>query len=307
MPTSNIRARPISISAIFTEFDYADVTCTYLTQLEDTGILNIYIILTDEESQYAQNKKIQRFDDNTPSKTILEYYQSHRPNSQLKFHILNVGQATNEEEKLKYYLENVQETYLINLFIYPKSPLVSQALHSGIIKDEITEYSFLYFFKMTSTSKELPPFEPEHYSDDAIHLFQREVNPCICFQKGIFDIQNYFWLFEVFGELIAWKITQSDNELTQTAKEKLKQLTESYRKNIIDLEKVEKVFETTHKELYFFNTTEFRLQMEHRQNIENKENLQQQFPQIIVEMIELYQTLAFQKDKQASNTPTKKN
>lgn len=279
------------IAAVFTEVNYEEIPFERLNQLEKAGILNIYLVLSDEEFKLAQQQKIRLFDYDEP-KTILEHYESHHENSRLIFHVMNSGNAKTEKEKLDFYLNNVQEQYLTNLFIC-KDHLDSVDPDLRTIpptyRDVVVEIPYLFF---SLTSYHQPASKKDFSKEKENQLLLREENPCLCFQTGLFDLVNYQWLFNIFTHLIALRIENEQGDHAVKIQRDLKNIFRTYYKNMDNLEDAEKNFIAKHKKV--FGTLEQShvwglTKQQYQKTVENRAFFEARFPKIITDLIELYE------------------
>lgn len=274
------------IAVVLSNVEYHNLPFGHLHQLDKIGISNIYILLNEDEFQKANTNKSVLFDHTEP-KTIIEHYQSQ--SSRLKIQVVNTGAATTEEEKLHFYLENIQEQYALNLFVCNESmPWVNEELSARPPVVETTEYSFIIPFFRSTAPKMMPFFDAPCSSEKVIELLQREINPCFCYKKAHFDVLHYQWLFNIFVEIITLKLNSTGNASSELSQE-LSKLIKDYNKNIIALEKAEESFEKTHKEAYkTLDEPSAILRWQHARNVKARETLDNNFPKLISQLIKLY-------------------
>lgn len=257
----------------------------HLYQLDQVGISNIIILLNAEEFKKAQTTKCAIFD-NTEPKTIIEHYQSQ--SSRLQIDIMNTETATTEEEKLNFYLKHAKDQYQLNLFLCKGSvPGLNEEISAKPPATDSFTYSFLVPLYTSTARKKLPHFQSPCSSNQVINLLQQNTIPSFCYKMASFDLLNHQWLFNIFVELISIKI-KSHEKSTELSSE-LNQIINDFNKNIIALEKAEIIFESTHKKMYSTASAPYTYtQWQHTKNVNYKENLEDNFPKVIRELITLY-------------------
>lgn len=284
------------IAIVFSHIEYVNIPFGHLHQLEKAGILNIYLLLSDAELKEAEQRKFRVFDYMVPQ-TILEHYKSF--SDHLKIHVMNTEEATTEEEKLFFYLDNVQQQYDLNIFLCKEEmQWTSDNSRAKPPHIEITRYRFIPFVE--KKYRDTPALSEGHsFSDEAVKLLHRDANPCFCHQLGLFDVSNYQWLFNIFVELIKVKISSAQGELHEDLRKKLKNLIKEYNVNIISVEKAEASFNKAHHKARkkSFKTSDgmgFFLTSKDKENAIKKEQLKESFPEIIKQLIYMYNEIILQ-------------
>lgn len=274
------------IAIVLTHLEYNDIPFGHLWQLDETKLVNIYILLSEDEIQEAQNKKFKVFGD---EKNILAHYQSQ--SDRLKFTVMNTGKATTEEEKIIFYLDNVQEHNLVNIILCKESlPWSSNKLRAQPRNFSTTK---LPFFNYT-VHQSMPSSLQSCSSEKELELFHRTINPCICYQVGFWDILNYQWLFNIFVELTTLKINSDENT------HDLVTIIQEHNRNAINLNKAENACDKTcHKVHKTFDKPGYLLQYTHANNTKKRDDLEINSLKIINKLIQLYQDVTLkQKNRQ---------
>ncbi len=293
------RAQALPMACIISEVEIGKLTPNeLLNQLDEIGILDVYVLLNSNEYLLAQTKRWQPFDD-YPLLTFLEQCQLHRKDSRLKFHLVNTGSTSTEEEKLNYYLKNVNEQYLMNLFLCKNPiPWVTQELSTKL--DVVVKTQIYYLPFISFETRNLPSLEKSRSSKKAIELLQRPVNPCLCFQKdSLIDHYHYRWLFNIFIELVTLEIEKKGAKNSVKVKERMNKLIQDYAENIKNLERAEKKFIKTHKAFYRESKEpSYWTKKQYKNSVLKKERYERKFTEIIIEMANIYQKIALQSQHQ---------
>lgn len=260
----------------------------HLHQLDQVGISNIIILLSAEELKKAYATKFILFDHTEP-KTVIEHYQSH--NSRSKIEIMNTESAITEEEKLNFYLKHAKDQYQLHLFLCKGSmPYLNEAISTKPPATESYTYSFLVPLYTSTTRKKLPLFQSPCSSNQVVNLLQQNAISCFCYKIAPFDLLNNQWLFNIFVELIGIRI-KSHEKFTELSS-KLNHIINDFNQNIIALEKAELNFENTHKKIYSTTSAPYTYtKWQHTKNVTYKENLDDNFSQLICALISLYAKL----------------
>jgi len=272
-----------SIAIVLTHLEYSDIPFAHLSQLDKIGLVNIYILLDENETKKAEGTKFVVFDYTKPI-TILEHYQSQ--SSRLKFKVMNTGKTTTEEEKLYFYLQNVQEHHLMNIILCKQAlPWSTDDLRAKPRCNTTVTREYPYFSYFNNTEHQIVPSSTKPCSSEkAMALLQRNINPCICYQVGFWDILNYQWIYNIFVELIAFY----PNEATT-----LNTLIKEHNNNAIALNKAQEAFNKTCFNVYkTFDKPNCLLKWTHENNRRSRDDLEINSLKIINELIQLHNEVA---------------
>ncbi|QMT60217.1 hypothetical protein [Legionella sp. PC997] len=276
-------------AVIWSNVEYLDIPFGHLYQLDKVGISNVIILLNNEEFKKAHETEFVIFDD-TEAQTIIEHYQSQ--SNRLNIEVINTGTANTEEEKLDFYLKkHSEEHYELHLYLYKETiPWVSEELSAKRLIIDTTKYPIIPFFTR-NTRRQLPLFDAPCSSEQAVKLLQNNLAPCLCYKVDLFDLLHYQWLFNIFVELICLKIKMHEDKSGEFSSQ-LNKLIKDFNKNIVDLEKAESNFEKTHKKAYTtLDKPHAVTRSQHAKNVKRKERLEDNFPKLIGNLVELYEQL----------------
>lgn len=260
-------------------FPYASIEYFgHLYQLQELGLVNVYILLNEHEYNLAYTKRSTIFDFEDP-KTIVEHYASTVPD--IRFQFINTGCASDESAKLDFYIHRVKPDVLMSLYIKEKScPLTSDALRAKPPQTTVTTYTYLPF--LSFTKREIYDLgNPSVLTDAAQALVHDAKTPCLCYQRAFFDILNYQWLYNIFIELT--KLCEL-NTMAQ-----LDVLVDTYKQTVIDLERAEKAFNDSARHRYArLEEPGYWLQYQYQKARDKRDLLESRLKETVSKIIELY-------------------